>query len=133
LPICGGKRPLGLEVALMNRLTKLACAGVAAYFLAAWYATVSYVDVAPKGISASQIIGPFHKVKGLFVSRVWLATEGAVVVIYENGVSLGRAESFYDDPDNAFSAGGKRWQNVEFFADSDPNSNGRHYWAARGS
>jgi hypothetical protein len=117
----------------MNGLTKLACVGVVTYFLAAWYATVSYVDVAPKGVGASQIIGPFHKIEGLFVSRVWLATEGAVVVIYENGVSLGSARRFYNDPDEAFSAGGRRWQYVEFFTDSDPNSNGRHYWAVRGS
>ena len=121
----------------MKRSTKLICAGVVAYFLAAWYATASYVDAAPKAKGASQIIGPFYKVKGhegegLFASRVWLTTEGAAVVIYENGVSLGSAGRFYDDPDEAFSAGGKRWQYVEFFTDSDPNNNGRHYWAVRG-
>src|ERR1700738_3218971 len=103
----------------MKRSTKLICAGV---------------DAAPKVKGAAQIIRPFHEVKGhqaegLFASRVWLATEGAEVVIYENGVSLGSARRFYDDPDEAFSAGGRRWQYVEFFTDSDPNNNGRHYWA----
>jgi hypothetical protein len=110
---------------------KLICAGVAAYFLAAYYAKISYVDTAPKAKDAAQVIGPYRLINGFRVARVWIAAKDSPVTIYENGVSLGRAHDTYKDPDEKFTVGGKRWEYVEFYSAGDPNTNGRHYWAVK--
>jgi hypothetical protein len=90
---------------------------------------VSYVDKAPKGKDVSQLMGPFRKTSGLFIARAWLATEAAPFIIYEDGIPIGNAYSLQNDPDRELTANGKRWQYFEFTPDSDPNTNGRRYWA----
>jgi hypothetical protein len=115
----------------MSRSIKLLCAGVAAYFLAAYYAKISYVDTAPRDKGAAQVIGPYQIINGFYVARVWIVMDGGPVTIYENEVSLGRAHLAYKDPDERFTADGKRWEYVEFYTASDPNTKGRHYWAVR--
>jgi hypothetical protein len=103
------------------------------YFALALWAEYSYVDMTPKGKDVSQIIGPFFKWNGVFAVRVWLSTSDRQVFIYENSASLGLALRHYNDPDRPFQDGGKRWQYVEFLTQdgSDPNENGRHYWAVK--
>jgi hypothetical protein len=102
-----------------------------AYFPAAYFLAASYVDAAPRDKGAVQVIGPYRLINGFWVARVWIVAKDGPVTIYEGGISLGRVHDTYKDPDEKFTADGKRWEYVEFYANSDPNTNGRHYWAVK--
>lgn len=113
-----------LVVAIMVAATVL-------YFLAAYFLTVTHRDTAPRDKNAAEVIGPFQLINGFWVTRVWIVAKEGPITIYENGVSLGHAHDVYKDHSRDFVTKGLRWEFVEFYSASDPNTNGRYYWAVR--
>lgn len=94
--------------------------GVVAYFALACYFKLSYVEEAPARADVAVIYRILPRTPGAFFAHMWLPNHVTEAVVYENGTSIGSANSVYDDPVRTFSSEGKRWKYVEF------NTDGRH-------
>jgi hypothetical protein len=124
-------------------------AAVAALFtiyfpLAAWI-NHSYVDLVPKGTIVVQLIKPFEAYDRANVSHQdvlsklsqWADDEKAEaqrspVVVYEDGVPLGPGHNTFGDIARLGAGRYAHWRSGVVFSasdDSDPNRNGRNYWA----
>jgi hypothetical protein len=131
-----------------NRSTKVifALSTIAIYFALAGWLTYSYVDPAPKGKKAIQIMRPFQTVSpSAVIGRGFnfeimndLAdsadnNERSPVVIYEDGKPLGPPHSSYADIRDLGMGRFSHWNGQGFVFsssdNSDPNTNGRKYWA----
>jgi hypothetical protein len=120
---------------------------VAAYFVVAVWLDRTYVDLRPTARIAVQLIPPFDRINHAAIVRHDLTRslddiaddetiEGdsrSPVVIYENGTPLGPAHSGFRDISQLGAGRFAHWQSsgIVFSAsdNSDPNTNGRNYWA----
>ncbi len=144
-------RMLSKPMLQWNRATKtvLALVAIAAYFgLAAW-STASFDDFTPKGKVVVRLYRPYEKFGNgthAVISHEWTErgsladladsvdnNERSPVVIYEDGRALGPAHCAHEDIAQLGEGRYSHWrgQGYVFSAsdNSDPNSNGRHYWA----
>lgn len=130
-------RPLVYAIAIM----------FAVYFPATLWLQAAYVDPAPKGKIVIQLLPPFERHGIVAVSRgptvLKIAAIGdhedvenddrSPVEIYENQTRLGPAHSTFADIRDLGMGRFAHWQRqgLVFSAsdNSDPNSNGRRYWA----
>ena len=132
-----------------NGTSKLACAlvAIAAYFALAEWAKKSYVDQTPAGKVVVRFNRPFERYGERGVISHGLKPVGSVdqfsdtadnnwrspVLLYENDRLLGPGHSSHEDI--AFLGGGRysHWKGQGFLFsssdNSDPNNNGRSYWA----
>jgi hypothetical protein len=86
-----------------------------AYFSLAYYFKISHVEDVPRRADIAVI----HRIMktatpGTFYAQVWLPTYATKAVVYENGVSIGKANAVYDDPGRPWVFVGRRWKLVEF-------------------
>ena len=132
-----------------NRTTKSLCAlaAIAAYFALAEWSKATYVDFTPKGRRVIRLHPPYEKFAPLAVIAHELTTRGSLddladsadnnerspVVIYENGRPLGPGHSRHTDIAHVGQGRYSHWrgQGYVFSAsdNTDPNTNGRYYWA----
>lgn len=137
-----------------NRVGKLVCAAVAiaTYFAFAEWSMHSYVDPVPKGKVVTRLSPPFEKFSNhpyLFVAH-YIASpsiaklldglvdsaddnERSPVLLYEDGRRLGPAHSSHGDIAKLGGGRYSHWRGQGFVFstsdNSDPNTNGRLYWA----
>ena len=131
---------------MTRRIIALSVLAAAAYFAVAFWLQYSYVDLAPKGSVVVQIVPPFARHGNAAVSyfeqplalqtaaRIE-CTEGvpcSPLEIYEDGIKLGPGSS--DFAEIAEIGRGHFAHSVNAIAfsssdNSDPATNGRHYWA----
>ncbi|MCK1575915.1 hypothetical protein [Bradyrhizobium sp. 174] len=126
----------------------LTSVGVTAYFGAATWLQRSFVDPRPKGKIVVQLLPPFERhdfaaVAGQDVIRLRLEGLGddptkagdlrSPIVVYENRNPLGPAHSTFADIKHFGGGRFCHWNNnlIVFSAsdNTDPNENGRYYWA----
>jgi hypothetical protein len=119
--------------------SRLALAGFAIYFASAAWATLSYVDPAPKGALVFQLLAPFENTGG-FAWRVASRTSehwrhlahADQTVIYEDSTPLIVCEGGWREI-NELGHGRYLIEGPVIFLSSsdgsDPNDNGRRYWA----
>jgi hypothetical protein len=134
-----------------NRTTKSICAlvAIATYFALAQWSKSSFVDYTPTGKTVVRIFRPFEKfgtASFAVIAHEWRThgslesladsaddNERSPVVIYENGRLLGPAHSEHDEIAKLGMGRYSHWrgQGYVFSAsdNSDPNTNGRFYWA----
>jgi hypothetical protein len=128
---------------------KIACAAVAtaAYFALALSSARSFVDFTPRGKLVVQLMRPFEwhgpaascldasvrRYSALADDEENSNNKRSPFVIYENGVRLGPGHSNYSEIFNLGRGRFAHWasQGFVFSAsdNSDPNTNGRYYWA----
>ena len=134
----------------MSRLTRrtiwvLAAAGFAAYFAAAGWLRYGFVDPRPKGTLVMRLKPPFERHRNAAVSRaniLPLALHAddehikydarSPLIVYEGTVPLGPAHNSFDDIDEIGMGRFTHWPGLIAFSasdNSDPNTNGRRYWA----
>jgi hypothetical protein len=134
-----------------NRTTKSICALVAIvlYFVLAAWSKATFVDYTPTGKTVVRIFRPFEKLGDstyAVIAHEW-TTPGSLediadsddndqrspVLIYENGRQLGPAHSKHADIANLGMGRYSHWRGQGFVIsssdNSDPNTNGRFYWA----
>lgn len=120
---------------------------LAVYLPTALWLRASYVSDEPKGAIVIQLLPPFERDGNAAISRDWhLGAISSVsdredvegdtrspVVIYEGSTMLGPAHTNYRDIRDRGMGRFSSWQHqgVVFSTSdgSDPNANGRHYWA----
>jgi hypothetical protein len=134
-----------------NRATKIifALGAIAAYFALAAWSKESFVDFTPKGKVVVRLYRPyekFGKATRAVISHEWTPrgslealadsaddNERSPVVIYEDGRPLGPGHSPHEDIANNGHGRYSHWRGQGFVFsasdNSDPNTNGRHYWA----
>lgn len=119
----------------------------AVYFPLALWSKAAWVDPSPKGTIVVQLYGPFEMVGHVAINRWQIAKLGGFgdddtiesdnrspVVIYENSKPLGPAHSTFAEMRDTgkgrfyFSRTGFLFTATD---NSDPNSNGRRYWAVK--
>jgi hypothetical protein len=122
-------------------------ASIAAYFSLAEWSRRSFVDLTPKGKVVIQLFRPFEVQGNVALSNPpntnklrefaddendWYDSRSPVV-IYENGKPLGPAHNSYADIRDHGMGRFSFWRNTGFVFtasdNSDPNTNGRNYWA----
>ena len=131
----------------MARLPLACVALLAAYFPAALWLRTSYVDQKPKGEVVVQLLPPFtrqgfaaikHDLYGLPAELIGDREDvkndsRSPVTIYENLKPLGPAHNTFRVIANIGMGRFSHWQHqgLVFSAsdNSDPNTNGRRYWA----
>jgi hypothetical protein len=122
-------------------------AAIAAYFALAERSRQSFVDLTPPGKAVIQLLPPFEMHGNVAVGQARASEtlrsfaddenvendRRSPVVIYENGKPLGPAHSSYFDIREHGMGRFAHWRNqgIVFTAsdNSDPNTNGRTYWA----
>jgi hypothetical protein len=92
-----------------------------AYFSLAHYFEITYVEDVPRRDDVAVI----HRIMktatpGTFYAQVWVPTYATKAVVYENGVSIGKANAVYDDPGRPWVFVGRRWKFVEFNTKGEP-------------
>src|SRR4030088_3505136 len=129
-----------------NRTSKTICVltAIAAYFALAEWSKATYVDYTPKGKSVIRLYRPFEKFGEATLAVIARGSLEEIadspddnrrspVLIYENGRLLGPGHSSHIDI--AYVGEGRyshwRGQGYLFSAsdNTDPNTNGRSYWA----
>lgn len=142
------KRSAPQARAILDAMPWLTCAIAAVfavYFPAAFRLRDSYVDRAPRGQAVFQIMAPFQRYGLAAVAREpgldrfnGMADERegdsvSPILVYEDDKPLGPAHSTFFD---IYHLGAGRFSHlkddgIKFSAsdNSDPNTNGRHYWA----
>ena len=122
-------------------------AAIAAYFALAEWSRRSFVDLAPKGEVVIQLFRPFEERGNVAFSNL-AATKRLLafaddenvesdsrspVLIYENNKPLGPAHRSYADIREHGMGRFSFWRRLGFVFtasdNSDPNTNGRYYWA----
>ncbi len=122
-------------------------AAIAAYFALAEWSRRSFVDQTPKGKIVIQLFRPFEEHGNVAFSHL-AATDKlqdfaddenvendrrSPVVIYENSKPLGPAHNSYADIRDHGMGRFSFWRHLGFVFtasdNSDPNTNGRNYWA----
>jgi hypothetical protein len=116
------------------------------YFPLAFWLKTSFVDLRPRGKIVVQLQRPFEKL-GAFgaISRYWHPAakledadsaeneEQSTVQLYEDGHPLGPAHSNHTEVAQIGEGRYSHWagQTIVFSAsdNTDPNTNGRRYWA----
>ena len=134
-----------------NRTTKSICAlaGIATYVALAEWSKASFVDYTPTGKTVVRIFRPFEKFGAssyAVIAHEW-TTQGSLediadsaddnqrspVLIYENGRQLGPAHSKHADIASLGMGRYSHWRGLSYVIsatdNSDPNTNGRFYWA----
>jgi hypothetical protein len=134
-----------------NNNTKSICAlvAIATYFALAAWSKASFVDHTPIGKTVVRIFRPFEKFAPssyAVIAHEW-RTLGSLddiadsadnnrrspVLIYENGRQLGPAHSKHADIANLGMGRYSHWRGQGYVIsasdNSDPNTNGRFYWA----
>jgi hypothetical protein len=134
-----------------NRTSKAiyALAAIAAYFALAQWSKATYVDYTPKGKAVVRLYRPFERFGDstlAVIAHEW-TTRGSLddiadsadnnqrspVLIYEDGHLLGPGHSYHVDIASVGQGRYSHWrgQGYVFSAsdNSDPNTNGRSYWA----
>lgn len=121
-----------------------ALTGVAIYFALAWWLTLTYVDPSPKGRVVVQLAKPFETFADshLVVSHSssfheFADCEGdnnrSPVLLYEDDRLLGPAHSSHRDIATVGAGRYSHWSSQGFVLstsdNSNPNINGRRYWA----
>ena len=118
----------------------LAAIGVTTYFAAAVYLDRTFIDPTPKGrtvIPLGRLLERSGHAAIVYQDFPDLPTDdggkaGSPVVIYEDGVPLSRPHSYLPDVAKLGMGRYGHFRNGLVFSASDntdPNSNGRHYWA----
>ena len=147
----GASSVLNKPILSWNRTSKTICAlaAIAAYFALAEWSKATYVDFTPKGKTVIRLYRPLEKFgEGTLAVIGHESTtlesledladsadnnQRSPVLIYENGRLLGPGHSKHEDI--AHDVGGRyshwRGQGYLFSAsdNTDPNTNGRFYWA----
>jgi hypothetical protein len=122
-------------------------AAITAYFALAEWSRRSFVDLAPKGKVVIQLFRPFEMQGKVAISNppatnklLAFADDKNVendrrspIVIYENGKPLGPAHNTYAEIRDYGMGRFSFWRHQGFVFtasdNSDPNTNGRTYWA----
>jgi hypothetical protein len=134
-----------------NGTTKSICAlvAIATYFALAAWSKASFVDYTPTGKTVVRIYRPFEEFGAsshAVIAHEW-TTRGSLediadsaddnqrspVLIYENGRQLGPAHSKHSDIADLGMGRYSHWRGQGYVIsasdNSDPNTNGRFYWA----
>jgi hypothetical protein len=132
-----------------DRTSKSICvlAAIAAYFALAEWSKKSFVDLAPAGKMVVRLDRPFERYGVLGVASNQLTTiealeattdsadnnERSPVLLYEDQRLLGPAHSSHEDISVRGRGRYSHWKRQGFLFsssdNSDPNKNGRSYWA----
>jgi hypothetical protein len=151
-PVAGSTaKVLSKAMLQWNRTTKsiYALVAIATYFALALWSKASFVDYTPTGKTVVRIFRPFEKVgtSGFAVIAHEWTMGGSLediadtdddhqrspVLIYENDRQLGPAHSKHADIANLGMGRYSHWRGQGYVIsssdNSDPNTNGRFYWA----
>jgi hypothetical protein len=134
-----------------NRTTRSICAlvAIATYLALAAWSKASFVDYTPTGKTVVRIFRPFEKFgasRYAVIAHEWTARgsledvadsagneQRSPVLIFENGRQLGPAHSKHSEIADLGMGRYSHWRGQGYVIsssdNSDPNTNGRFYWA----